>query len=92
MKKLYGYSGELAKRIERVEAAESNDTVHEMLLEQWGIDDNMTFGEMMLRYFSHMLDLPEDIWGKRIDEIKPEDLKPFFELCENNVATFIQEN
>ena len=92
MKKLYGYSGELAKRIERVEAAGSSNVVNEMLWEQWGIDDNMTFGEMLLRYCSHMLDLPEDIWGKCIDEIKPEDMKAFFELWENDVTTFVKEN
>ena len=91
MRKLYGYSGELEKRVDRLDAARSNELVSEMLSEQMGIDESMTFGEMFLKICSYMLDLPEDIWNKHANEIQEEDVKAFLELWERDAVTFVQE-
>lgn len=74
--KLYGYTGEIGRKFDRIDEASKNEVVSEMLLESLDIDmENITLGNFFLKIASYVLDLPEELWNKSLSEMTEEDIE-----------------
>lgn len=91
MKKLYGYNGELEKRIERLDAANENPIVSDILSEQLNINGELPFGKAMLKVMSYMFDIKEEVWDKPCNSLVEEDLSGFFKIFASDLVTFVAE-
>ena len=92
MKKLYGYNGELEKRVNRIDEASENEVVAEMLAEQLGIDEKCTVGELMLNGLSYILDIPKHLRDKPLNELTKDEVALLDKkFGTSDMVTFVQE-
>ena len=75
MKKLFGWTGSLEKKMTTVEniwKAEDANALQDLL----GVDVNeATFADMFISAMSYVTGIPESLWHKKISELTMEDVK-----------------